>query len=273
MVQHVLPCITLTLCHVPQGSTVPSYPFALPGTEVASVQAMHTGGSSGRITYSIISGNERNTFLIQPSSGAISVQDSSSLDFEASPRLRLVIQAETTASFGFMAINLNLQDVNDNLPRFQLQNYVAFIWESQSYDSPVIQVLADDLDQGANGQVTYAINQSLPMPGLYHIDPQTGTITTAAILDREIWSQTRLVVTAMDRGTPPLMGSATLTVVVMDVNDNSPTIPVPWEIRVPESECCSTEGQNWGTVGTMGWGGAHREVRPVPARGWVTLAC
>ncbi|OWK53006.1 Protocadherin-16 [Lonchura striata] len=221
---------------------------AAPGTEVASVQAMHTGGSSGHITYSIVSGNERNTFLIQPSSGAISVQDSSSLDFEASPQLRLVIQAETAASFGFMAINLNLQDVNDNLPRFQLQNYVAFIWESQSYDSPVIQVLADDLDQGVNGQVTYAINQSLPMPGLYHIDPQTGTITTAAILDREIWSQTRLVVTAMDRGTPPLMGSATLTVVVMDINDNSPTIPVPWEIRVPESECHSTEGQSWDTL-------------------------
>lgn len=72
--------------------------------------------------------------------GAISVQDSSSLDFEASPRLRLVVQAETASSFSFMAINLNLQDVNDNLPRFQLQNYVAFIWESQSYDSPVIQV-------------------------------------------------------------------------------------------------------------------------------------
>lgn len=72
--------------------------------------------------------------------GAISVQDSSSLDFEASPRLRLVVQAEAAASFSFMAINLNLQDVNDNLPRFQLQNYVAFIWESQSYDSPVIQV-------------------------------------------------------------------------------------------------------------------------------------
>ncbi|XP_065601880.1 protocadherin-16 [Cyrtonyx montezumae] len=214
---------------------------APPGTAVASIQAMHTGGSSGRITYSIISGNEKNAFLIQPSSGAISVQDSSSLDFEASPRLRLVVQAETTASFSFMAINLNLQDVNDNLPRFQLQNYVAFIWESQSYDSPVIQVLADDLDQGMNGQVTYAINQSLPMTGLYHIDPQTGAITTAAILDREIWSQTRLVVTAMDRGTPPLVGSATLTVVVMDINDNSPTIPFPWEVRVPENMLLGTQ--------------------------------
>uniref|UniRef100_A0A669QF51 Protocadherin-16 n=1 Tax=Phasianus colchicus TaxID=9054 RepID=A0A669QF51_PHACC len=214
---------------------------AAPGTAVANIQAVHMGGSSGRITYSIISGNEKNAFLIQPSSGAISVQDSSSLDFEASPRLRLVVQAETTASFGFMAINLNLQDVNDNLPRFQLQNYVAFIWESQSYDSPVIQVLADDLDQGMNGQVTYAINQSLPMTGLYHIDPQTGTITTAAILDREIWSQTRLVVTAMDRGTPPLVGSATLTVVVMDINDNSPTIPFPWEVRVPENMLLGTQ--------------------------------
>lgn len=30
---------------------------------------MHTGGSSGRITYSIVSGNEKNAFLIQPSSG------------------------------------------------------------------------------------------------------------------------------------------------------------------------------------------------------------
>lgn len=70
VVQHVLPCVTLTLCHVLPGS-VSSHPFALPGTEVVSVQAMHTGGSSGHITYSIISGNERNAFLIQPSSGTV----------------------------------------------------------------------------------------------------------------------------------------------------------------------------------------------------------
>ncbi|KYO40015.1 hypothetical protein Y1Q_0014248 [Alligator mississippiensis] len=214
---------------------------AAAGTAVVTVQAMHAGGSSGRITYSIVSGNERGTFLIQPHSGTISVRDSRSLDFEASPRLRLVVQAETPSAFGFTAVNLNLQDVNDNLPRFQLQNYVAFIWEAQGYDSPVIQVLADDLDQGANGQVTYAINQSLPMNGLYHIDAQTGAITTAAILDREIWSQTRLVLTAVDRGNPPLVGSATLTVVVMDVNDNSPTIPLPWEVRVPENTLLGTE--------------------------------
>ncbi|XP_075437675.1 protocadherin-16-like [Ascaphus truei] len=79
------------------------------------------------------------------------------------------------------------------------------------------------------------------MKDLFRIDPQTGTVTTAAILDREIWSQTRLVVMATDRGSPPLTGSTTLTVVVMDVNDNSPTIPHQWELSVPENALIGSE--------------------------------
>lgn len=71
-------CDTACAAHtLPQTSLPPAprlcCPFtlfrSLPGTAVASIQAMHTGGSSGRITYSIVSGNEKNAFLIQPSSG------------------------------------------------------------------------------------------------------------------------------------------------------------------------------------------------------------
>lgn len=54
------------------------------------------------------------------------------------------------------------------------------------------QVSADDLDQGQNGQVTYSIRSS-SMSGLFKIDPLTGSITTAAIMDREIWTQTKSV--------------------------------------------------------------------------------
>lgn len=54
--------------------------------------------------------------------------------------MRLVLQAESATSFSFMSVNIHLQDVNDNRPRFQLQNYVAYLWEAQGYDSPVIQV-------------------------------------------------------------------------------------------------------------------------------------
>lgn len=41
---------------------------------------------------------------------------------------------------------------------------------------------------------------------------------------------------ATDRGSPRLAGSATLTVIIVDLNDNSPTIPVPHEVRIPESK-------------------------------------
>ncbi|XP_043928153.1 protocadherin-16 [Protopterus annectens] len=213
---------------------------AVTGTSVASIQAEHTEGSSGKIMYSIFSGNDDGAFSIRSSTGDISVQSSSSLDFETAPKLRLVVKAEASASFSFMAVNLNLQDVNDNLPRFQLQNYVAFIREAQGYEAPIIQVLADDPDQGQNGQVTYAI-QSSPTRDLFRIDSQTGAITTTAIMDREIWPKTRLVVTATDRGTPRLVGTATLTVVVMDLNDNSPTIPLPRDVHIPENALMGTE--------------------------------
>ncbi|CAN9501862.1 unnamed protein product [Ophioblennius macclurei] len=213
---------------------------AVKGTAVAQAQAQHPDGTRKGISYSLFSGNRRQAFSISSSTGEIWVQSSKGLDFEDSPKLRLVVKAETLSSTSFMAINLNLQDVNDNLPRFQLQNYVAYMKEAQGYEMPIIQVVAEDVDQGQNGQVTYSI-QSSSMSGLFKIDPVTGSITTAAIMDREIFTQTKLVVTATDRGSPRLAGSATLTVIIVDQNDNSPTIPLPQEIRIAENTLIGKE--------------------------------
>ncbi|XP_026154669.1 protocadherin-16-like [Mastacembelus armatus] len=212
---------------------------AAKGTVVTQARAHYPDGSQTGISYSIFSGNRLQSFGINSITGEIWVQKSEGLDFEETPKLRLVVKAETASSSSYMAVNLILQDVNDNLPRFQLQNYVAYIREAQGYDFPIIQVAADDLDQGQNGQVTYSIRSS-SKSSLFKIDPLTGSITTAAIMDREIWTQTKLVVTATDRGTPRLAGSATLTVIIIDLNDNSPMIPLPQEIRVPEDTLIGT---------------------------------
>uniref|UniRef100_A0A673I4K9 Protocadherin-16 n=1 Tax=Sinocyclocheilus rhinocerous TaxID=307959 RepID=A0A673I4K9_9TELE len=213
---------------------------AAKGTAVAQAQAQHPDGTRDGITYSIFSGNKYHSFSISSSTGEIWVQSSNGLDFEDTPRLRLVVKAETTSSNSFMAVNLILQDVNDNLPRFQLQNYVAYMHEAQGYDFPIIQVVAEDVDQGQNGQVTYSIESS-SQSGLFKIDPLTGSITTTAIMDREIWTQAQLVIKATDRGSPKLVGTTTITVIIVDLNDNSPTIPVPREIRVPENSLIGTE--------------------------------
>ncbi|XP_072302038.1 protocadherin-16 [Eucyclogobius newberryi] len=211
------------------------------GTAVFQAVAQHPDGTNRDISYSLFSGNRKQSFIISSSSGDITVESSQGLDFEDSPRLRLVVKAETVTSTTFMAINLILQDVNDNLPRFQLQNYVAYLREAHGYEQPIIQVVAEDVDQGSNGQVTYSFQSAGQNVGLFKIDPTTGTITTAAIMDREIFNQTKLVVTATDRGSPQLAGSATLTVIIVDQNDNSPTIPLPKEIRIPENTLIGTE--------------------------------
>uniref|UniRef100_A0A672FZE0 Protocadherin-16 n=1 Tax=Salarias fasciatus TaxID=181472 RepID=A0A672FZE0_SALFA len=212
---------------------------AAQGTIVTQTQAQYPDGSKTGISYSIFSGNRMQSFGINPITGEVWVQKSEGLDYEETPKLRLVVKAETASSSSYMAVNLILQDINDNLPRFQLQNYVAYIREAQGYDFPIIQVAADDRDQGQNGQVTYSIRSS-SISGLFKIDPLTGSVTTAAIMDREIWTQTKLVVTATDRGTPRLAGSATLTVIIIDLNDNSPMIPLPRNIRVPEDTLIGT---------------------------------
>jgi len=69
-------------------------------------------------------------------------------------------------------------------------NISIFLFSKMDWTFP--QVAADDLDQGQNGQVTYSIRPS-SMSGLFKIDPVTGSITTAAIMDREIWTQTKWV--------------------------------------------------------------------------------
>lgn len=67
---------------------------------------------------------------------------------------------------------------------------VERLFNALSLPSLLIQVMAEDVDQGQNGQVTYSI-QSSSMSGLFKIDPVTGSITTTAIMDREIFTQTK----------------------------------------------------------------------------------
>lgn len=72
--------------------------------------------------------------------GAITVRSAEGLDFEASPRLRLVLQAESGGIFAFSVLTLTLQDANDNAPRFLQPHYVAFLPESRPLEGPLLQV-------------------------------------------------------------------------------------------------------------------------------------
>lgn len=60
----------------------------------------------------------------------------------------------------------------------------------------------------------------------FSIGLHTGELT-ARPLDRESQARYQLVITAQDRGTPPLSGSCNVTVTVEDQNDNDPRFSKP----------------------------------------------
>lgn len=85
----------------------------------------------------------------------------------------------------------------------------------------VLQVTATDRDSGLNGELIYRIEAGAQDRFLIH--PVTGVIRVAnATIDREEQESYRLTVVATDRGTVPLSGTATITILIDDINDSRP---------------------------------------------------
>ncbi|XP_014848327.1 PREDICTED: cadherin-23 isoform X2 [Poecilia mexicana] len=140
---------------------------------------------------------------------------------------------------GIATVNITILDINDNAPTWRDEPYEANVVEMSPINTDVISVLAVDPDNGENGTVVYSISPANPF---YTIDSRTGKIRTSGVtLDRESTRDTELmrkiVVSAVDRGTPPLRTSASTTVSVnlLDLNDNDPTfLNLPSVAEVPE---------------------------------------
>ncbi|XP_043991850.1 cadherin-23 isoform X2 [Gambusia affinis] len=140
---------------------------------------------------------------------------------------------------GIATVNITILDINDNAPTWRDEPYEANVVEMSPINTDVISVLAVDPDNGENGTVVYSISPANPF---YTIDSRTGKIRTSGVtLDRESTRDTELmrtiIVSAVDRGTPPLRSSASTTVSVnlLDLNDNDPTfLNLPSVAEVPE---------------------------------------
>jgi len=84
------------------------------GTTVGTVVA--TDPNNQPLTYSIISGNSNNTFSINPTTGVISVQNTSALNYEAQPAYALIVQVIDTGTAPLSAqatITVTVIDVNE----------------------------------------------------------------------------------------------------------------------------------------------------------------
>ena len=127
------------------------------------------------LTYAIVDGNTSNAFFIDPSTGAISVQNGSALDFETNPTFHLLVSVTDDGNPALSAsttVTINLNNRHD-APNFV--NTGPFSVPENSADGTVVgTVTATDVDVGQT--VTYAIVGGNTF-NAFAIDSQTGQIT------------------------------------------------------------------------------------------------
>ncbi|GLH01450.1 Cadherin-related tumor suppressor, partial [Gryllus bimaculatus] len=151
-------------------------------------------GVNSEVTFSIAAGNRRDTFHVDPVSGALFLHKS--LDYEELNSYTLNITASdggnprlaTTVLF-----TVHVEDSNDNPPAFPNTAIVRQIREGIPVNTPIVTVTAEDPDSGANARVTYAITRQEPEDGHFGINPHTGVIHTLLPIDREAVDTFRLM--------------------------------------------------------------------------------
>ncbi|XP_023149534.2 protocadherin-23 [Amphiprion ocellaris] len=148
----------------------------------------------------------------------------SELDREEQDLYELKVQASDSGSpplSSEMVFLLKVSDTNDCHPVFEKDVHIVSIVEDAPQGSSLIRLQARDADEGVNSDIRYSILKS-NQDGLIGIDPESGLVTTAAALDRETQMEVWFLVVAVDGGEPALSSTATVTLLVEDVNDNEP---------------------------------------------------
>ncbi len=85
------------------------------GTTLGAVVATDPEGD--QLTYSIVSGNTNNAFSLGSTSGILTVNDETALDFETTPVFNLVVQADDgNGGVSMVDITINLNDIIDENP-------------------------------------------------------------------------------------------------------------------------------------------------------------
>ncbi|XP_047190154.1 protocadherin beta-15-like isoform X18 [Scophthalmus maximus] len=215
------------------------------GTTVIQVNATDLDdGPNGDVVYSFgrnVHGNVRKLFGIDGKTGEITVKGS--LDFEERDRYEIDIQASDKGTVPLKtdkSVIINVVDLNDNIPEIEVTSFSSAIPEDSKPGTTVALISVTDLDSGLNGKVICFIREDVPFTLNPSLQDNMYSVVTKSTLDREHQSHYDITVVAKDGGDSALSSEKTISVVVSDVNDNSPEFSLsPYTFYI-------TEGNNPG---------------------------
>ncbi|KAH9496049.1 Protocadherin-11 Y-linked [Bulinus truncatus] len=138
----------------------------------------------------------------------------------------VTVSSEVTNYLKLVEVTINITDINDNVPSFDVDRFAVEIPENNAEGLTKPLPSAVDKDTGENGIQHYSlltqmeefsINVERRLNNKFRV-----SLVVNTVLDREKQDRYVLLVAATDGGPQPMTGTLTVHVNVTDVNDNSP---------------------------------------------------
>lgn len=165
--------------------------------------------------------------------GILYINKEIDLEDEALPGNTFVLQLEarqvdSPQKRAVARIEIEILDLNDNAPEFEVDVYNISIVENLPSGFSVLQVNAIDRDQGENAEFFYQMSDEKPK-GAFVVDPRSGWITVRdqELLDRESRTSITMSIMAIEKESPysdrdEHAGVVLVEVTLLDSNDNTP---------------------------------------------------
>ncbi|XP_061581238.1 protocadherin alpha-C2-like isoform X2 [Cololabis saira] len=196
-------------------------------------------GSNSDITYSYslyTSEKTQETFHLNPSTGEITVKGMLNYeDFRIYDMEVIATDKGANSLSGQCTIKIVVEDMNDNHPELSIKSFQSPVSENIELDTVIAVVSISDKDSGDNGKVDLHIPGNMPFK-LRESSDNYYELVVSEPLDREKVPEYDITFTVTDRGSPPLSDNETMTLELLDVNDNVPQFPQSfYTIRVMEN--------------------------------------
>ncbi|XP_061781508.1 protocadherin Fat 3a isoform X2 [Nerophis lumbriciformis] len=178
---------------------------AVVGTKVIQVKAADADPHVyGQVVYSFVSDVGKNQFSID-GSGMITTVEKLDREDSANKDIVLTVLAQDPGGrASYCTVRVTLLDDNDNTPHFGATEYRASVKSDVATGFFVIQIQANDPDDGTNAKVTYSLysEAQVPVADILEIDPENGWMVTKGSFSHLRNSVLSFFVKAVDGGNP-----------------------------------------------------------------------
>uniref|UniRef100_A0A8C0H967 Cadherin 10 n=1 Tax=Chelonoidis abingdonii TaxID=106734 RepID=A0A8C0H967_CHEAB len=216
------------------------------GTAIGSVKATDADtGKNAEMEYRIVDGDGTDMFDIvtqkDTQEGIITVHKP--LDYETRRLYTLKVEAENThvdPRFYYLGpfkdttiVKISVEDV-DEPPVFSRSSYLFEVHEDIEVGTIIGTVMARDPDS-ASSPIRFSLDRHTDLDRIFNIHSGNGSIYTSKPLDREISQWHNLSVIAAEINNPKDTTRVSVSVRILDINDNAPQFAVFYDTFVCEN--------------------------------------